>query len=29
MIEQREMHAMRDLIGIDRINTWIHGSGKE
>lgn len=29
MIEQREMPAMRDLIGIDRINTWIRGSGKE
>jgi anaerobic selenocysteine-containing dehydrogenase len=29
MIEQREMHAMRDLIGIDRINMWIRGSGKE
>lgn len=25
-IEQREMPAMRDLIGIDRINTWFRGS---
>jgi molybdopterin-containing oxidoreductase family iron-sulfur binding subunit len=29
MIEQREMQPMRDLIGIDQINKWIHGSGKE
>lgn len=29
MIEQREMPAMRDLIGIDRINTWFRSSRKE
>jgi hypothetical protein len=29
MIEQREMQPMRDLIGIDQINKWNRGSGKE